>query len=47
MTRLLGLPLPEAAECVVHLYEDWGKKDKVAEWRAKLARPSDEAKHRP
>jgi serine/threonine protein kinase len=32
--------LAEAAERVVPLYEAWGKRDKAAEWRAKLARPS-------
>ena len=37
----------EAAERVVRLYEAWGKKDKAAEWRARLAKPSDEAKDRP
>jgi eukaryotic-like serine/threonine-protein kinase len=31
----------EAAERVVRLYEEWGKKDKAAEWRTKLAKPSD------
>jgi hypothetical protein len=25
---------------VVKLYEAWGKPDKVAEWRARLAKPS-------
>jgi eukaryotic-like serine/threonine-protein kinase len=39
--------LTEAAERVVKLYEAWGKKDKAAEWRARLAKPSDEAKPRP
>jgi tetratricopeptide (TPR) repeat protein len=38
--------LPEAAERVVKLYDAWGKKEKAAEWRAKLARPNDEPKHR-
>ena len=37
----------EASERVLKLYEAWGKPDKVAEWRAKLAKPTDEAKHRP
>jgi tetratricopeptide (TPR) repeat protein/tRNA A-37 threonylcarbamoyl transferase component Bud32 len=32
--------LPEAAQRVVELYEKWGKPDKAAEWRAKLAGPS-------
>ena len=32
--------LTEAADRVVKLYEEWGKPDKVAEWRAKLAKPS-------
>ena len=36
----------DAAERVVKLYEAWGKKDKAAEWRAKLAKPSDEPKQR-
>ena len=39
--------LTEAAERVVQLYEAWGKKDKAAEWRAKLARPSSEPKPKP
>ena len=43
-----GKPLlAEAAERVVKVYEAWGKKDKAAEWRARLAKPSDEAKSRP
>ena len=33
--------LTDAAERVVQLYEAWGKKDKAAEWRAKLAKPSE------
>ena len=33
--------LTEAAERVLKLYEAWGKTDKVAEWRAKLAKLSD------
>ena len=36
--------LAEAAERVVKLYEAWGKPDKAAEWRAKLAKPSDAAR---
>jgi hypothetical protein len=39
--------VPEAAERVVKLYEAWGKKDKAAEWRTKLARLSEEPKNRP
>jgi hypothetical protein len=35
--------LTEAAKRVVKLYEDWGKPDKAAEWRARLARLADEA----
>ncbi len=31
--------LPEAAQRVVRLYDSWGKKDKAAEWRAKLEKP--------
>ena len=34
----------EAADRVVKLYDDWGKTDKAAEWRARLAKPSDEYK---
>jgi hypothetical protein len=29
--------LTEAGERIVRLYEDWGKPEKAAEWRAKLA----------
>ena len=39
--------LTEAAERVIQLYEDWGKTDKAAEWRAKVARPSGEPKKQP
>jgi hypothetical protein len=39
--------LTEAAERVVKLYEDWGKKDKAAEWRARLVKPSEEPKPQP
>ncbi len=43
-----GMPrFTEAAERVVKLYEAWGKKDKAAEWRAKLPRPSEEPKPQP
>ena len=43
-----GMPrFAEGAERVVRLYEAWGKKDKAAEWRTRLAKPSDEAKDRP
>ncbi len=31
----------DAAERVVRLYEEWGKKAKAAEWRTKLAKPTD------
>jgi hypothetical protein len=47
--REARIPLPgkprlrEAAERVVQLYEAWGKPDKAAEWRARLAKPFDEA----
>ena len=37
----------EAAGRVVQLYEAWGKKDKAAEWRRKLANSTDEVKPRP
>jgi hypothetical protein len=36
----------EAAGRILQLYESWDKKDKAAEWRAKLVRPSDEPKRR-
>jgi hypothetical protein len=39
--------LTEAALRVVELYEDWGKKDRAAEWRSKLAKPPAEATHQP
>jgi eukaryotic-like serine/threonine-protein kinase len=39
--------LTGAAERVVQLYEDWGKKDKAAEWRTKLAKPANEPKPQP
>ncbi len=39
--------LTDAAKRVVKLYEAWGKKDKAAEWRAKLAKPSDEPRKQP
>ncbi len=39
--------LTEAALRVVELYEDWGKKDKAAEWRSKLAKFPAEATHQP
>jgi hypothetical protein len=32
--------LTEASDRLVKLYEEWGKPDKVAEWRARLAKPS-------
>jgi hypothetical protein len=49
-SREAMIPLPskkrltEAAGRVVQLYENWGKKDKAAEWRRKLAKPTDETK---
>jgi hypothetical protein len=30
----------EAVERVVRLYEEWGKREKAAEWRTRLAKPS-------
>jgi hypothetical protein len=39
--------LTDASERVVKLYEAWGKPDKAAEWRTKLAKPTDETKHEP
>jgi hypothetical protein len=37
----------EAAELVVRLYEEWGKKDKAAEWRTRLAKPTAAAEKQP
>jgi len=37
----------EAAERVVRLYEEWGKKDKAAEWRTRLAKPTDGTRNEP
>jgi serine/threonine-protein kinase len=39
--------LTEAFERVLKLYEAWGQPDKVAEWRARLAKPSAAAEKRP
>jgi hypothetical protein len=39
--------LTDATERVIKLYEVWGKKDKAAEWRAKLAKPSEEPEPQP
>jgi Tetratricopeptide repeat len=39
--------MADASERVVKLYEAWEKKDKAAEWRAKLTAPSDLSKHQP
>ena len=39
--------LTDAAERVIKLYEAWGKKDKAAEWCAKLAKPSEALKPQP
>jgi hypothetical protein len=32
--------LAEGAERVIRLYEEWGKKDRAAEWRTRLAKPT-------
>jgi hypothetical protein len=37
----------EAAERVVRLYEEWGKKDKAAEWHTRLAKPTEQPKQEP
>jgi hypothetical protein len=37
----------EAAERVVRLYEEWGKKEKAAEWRTRLAKPTDGTRNEP
>jgi hypothetical protein len=43
-----GMPrLAEGAERVIRLYEEWGKKDKAAEWRTKLAKPTDGSRSEP
>ena len=41
--------LTEAGERVVRLYEDWGKPEEAAKWRAKLARelPAESNKPKP
>jgi len=39
--------MTEAAQWVIELYEVWGKKDKAAEWRDRLARPASEPKQQP
>ena len=43
-----GMPrLAEGAERVIRLYEEWGKKDKAAEWRTRLAKPTDGTRNEP
>jgi hypothetical protein len=43
-----GMPrFAEGAERVIRLYEEWGKKDKAAEWRTRLAKPTDETTNEP
>ena len=37
----------EAAERVVRLYEEWHNKEKAAEWRTKLAKPTDGTRNEP
>ncbi len=39
--------LTEASERMLKLYEAWDKPEKVTEWKAKLAKPSDEAGKQP
>ena len=39
--------LTEAAERVARLYEEWGKKDKAAEWRTKVAKRTDGTRNEP
>jgi len=39
--------LPEAGARIVALYEAWGKKDKAAEWRKRLAPAADTTKPKP
>jgi tetratricopeptide (TPR) repeat protein len=37
----------EGAERVIRFYEEWGQKDKAAEWRTRLAKPTDETENEP
>jgi hypothetical protein len=37
----------DAAERVVRLYEEWGKKEKAAEWRTRLAKPANGSRNKP
>ena len=39
--------LAEGAERVIRLYEKWGKKDRAAEWRTRLAKPTDGTRNEP
>jgi hypothetical protein len=39
--------LTDAAERVVRLYEEWGKKEKAAEWRTRLTKPTDGTRNEP
>ncbi|WP_165230636.1 WD40 repeat domain-containing serine/threonine protein kinase [Aquisphaera insulae] len=39
--------LGEAAERIVKLYDAWGKPDKAADWRARLARPNEAPRPQP
>jgi hypothetical protein len=39
--------LTEAAQRVVRFYEEWGKNDKAAEWRTRLAKPTDGTRNEP
>ena len=51
--REVKIPAPskkrvaEAAARIVSLYDAWGKKEKAAEWRAKLAKVFQEPKPQP
>jgi eukaryotic-like serine/threonine-protein kinase len=43
-----GMPrLAEGGERVIRLYDEWGKKDKAAEWRTRLAKPTDGTRNEP
>ena len=43
-----GMPrLAEGGERLIRLYEEWGKKDKAAEWRTRLAKPTDGTRNEP
>jgi tetratricopeptide (TPR) repeat protein len=43
-----GMPrFAEGAKRVIRLYEEWGQMDKAAEWRTRLAKPTDGTRNEP